>query len=83
LEIAKNYYDGLINNDLNLFASSRKNSIKTNLILKSYSRLIGSNSTYTTILEDLKNQNSTISIKTINEYILILKNLFVIEELPM
>lgn len=83
LEIARNYYDGLINNDLNLFASSRKNSIKTNLILKSYSRLIGSNSTYTTILEDLKNQNSTISIKTINEYILILKNLFVIEELPM
>lgn len=83
LQQAIDYYDGLVSRDMIDVDGIRRSSVRTDALLKSYSRHISTAASNVTILKDInKNANNPImGIDTLEEYIEALKKLFVIEEL--
>ena len=80
LEITKNYYEGLFNfkdNFNNKFKKIRIDFFRA--ILKSYARNISTVASYSTIMNDLKN-NYNFDPKTFSSYINIATDLFIIED---
>lgn len=83
LEIARNYYDGLINEDFNKFDGVKRDNSKIKATLRSYARNIASECSIATIINDVyQHDKKTISDITINEYLNMLRNIFVIDDLP-
>ena len=81
LEIAKNYFDSLINQDFMLNAKQERNTRKFRLTLRSYARNIGTSCPMATILKDVNGENSPISDTTVSSYLKYLNDIFVIDEL--
>jgi len=83
LEIAKNYYDGLVNEDLFKFDGVERNIEKVKATLRAYARNIASECSIETLIKDIKqNDDKSISDETIISYIKALKEIFVIEDIP-
>lgn len=84
LEITKNYYDSLFvfeNSENEKFRNKKPEVFK--MILKSYARNISSQASNSTIIEDVKSNNSrSMDTKTFDEYIDALKDLYIIENIP-
>lgn len=82
LQLAINYYDGLIEEDISKVDGIRRDRDRASLILRAYSRNIGSQASFSTLKNDLEvNYGGTIDEDTIVSYVNALKKLFVIEEL--
>ena len=81
LEIAKNYFDSLINQDFMLNAKQERDTRKFRLTLRSYARNIGTSCPMATILKDVNGGNSPISDTTVSSYLKYLNDIFVIDEL--
>lgn len=83
LEITRNYYDSLFvfeNSDNEKFRNKSPEVFK--MILRSYARNISSEAPNSTIIEDIKSSNSrTFDIKTYDDYMDALKDLFIIEDI--
>lgn len=84
LQLAINYFDAVVNDDISRVDNVKRDSEKTKRILRSYARSIASQVKITSITqdvyaneetEDLTNKNATIS-----SYISALKKIFVIED---
>lgn len=84
LQLAINYFDAVVNDDISRVDNVKRDSEKTKRILRSYARSIASQAKITSITqdvyaneetEDLTNKNATIS-----SYISALKKIFVIED---
>lgn len=84
LQLAINYFDAVINDDISRIDNVKRNAEKTKRILRSYARSIASQAKISSITqdvyanegtEDLTNKNVTIS-----SYISALKKIFVIED---
>ncbi|MDR2568352.1 MAG: DUF4143 domain-containing protein, partial [Mycoplasmataceae bacterium] len=75
------YYTSLINEDVNNIDGVKRNPHIVDSLLKSFSRNIATLSKYSTILEDMRNNNNGIDIKTLDSYINTLERLFVIENI--
>lgn len=81
LEIAKNYFDSLVNQDFMLNAKQERDTRKFRLTLRSYARNIGTSCPLTTILKDVNGENLPISDTTVSSYLKYLNDIFVTDEL--
>lgn len=76
------YYDGVVNSDLSRADGVLRNPQNVDLLLRSYARIIGSQSTLTNIRADMKIvDEQELDINTVRSYIETLKKIFVVEEL--
>ncbi len=82
LEITKNYYDGLFN-----FAFSGNSEIRKKRpevfknILRSYARNVSSEASNSTILKDVIANYNSLDIKTLDSYLNIARDIFIIEDI--
>lgn len=82
LEQVYNFYNGLVNDDINRVFKRSKNPERIKRLMRSYSRAISSEMTNTEIKKDMiTNDESSLDEDTIACYINALTKLFVIEEL--
>lgn len=81
LEIAKNYFDSLVNQDFMLNVKQERDTRKFRLTLRSYARNVGTSCPLTTILKDVNGENLPISDTTVSSYLRYLNDIFVIDEL--
>lgn len=80
---AFDYLEAVKNYDINRVDGSIKNPDRVSRLLRSYSRLIGSQAPFSAIGSDLaNNENSSFDIRTVQSYINALKLIFVIEDMP-
>ncbi len=78
----KGYVDIVCKSDIREIDGVQRDEIKTKAILKSLSRHISTSAAYTTILADLKENDISMDIDTLRNYINVLKKLYIIEDLP-
>lgn len=82
LEISKNYFDSLVNQDFILNIKQDRDIQKFKLTLRSYARNIGSSCPLTTILKDVNSNNDlSISDTTIYSYLKYLNDIYILDEL--
>lgn len=81
LEIPKNYIDVLCESDISRIDGTKRDPNLARAILKAYARAVSTIDSTQTICNDVKANYADISDKTINDYISILKKLYVIEEI--
>lgn len=83
LEITKNYWNGLFifeESENERFRNKKPEIIK--MILRSYARNISSEASIATIVEDVRQSNErSMDVKTFNDYIDALKDIFIIDDL--
>ena len=83
LEITKNYYNSLFifeESENEQFRNKKPEVIK--MILKSYARNISSEASISTIVSDVRQSNErSMDVKTFNEYLEAIKDIFIIEDL--
>lgn len=83
LKITKDYYEGLFefeNTSNGKFRNKKKKTFQ--MILKSYARNISTEASYNTIIDDISsNENHKLDIKTFNEYIEALEDIYLIEDI--
>lgn len=79
----KNYYDVLVNGDLQRLGKIRRNPSKIQSLLRAYARNTASEASNTTLKEDMRNhQDPALDEDTIASYVNDLEMLYVVEELP-
>ena len=78
----KGYVDIVCKSDIREIDGVQRDEIKTKAILKSLSRHISTSAADTTILADLKENDISMDIDTLRDYINVLKKLYIIEDLP-
>lgn len=83
LDVTSNYYDGLFNfenSDNEKFRNKSPEILK--MILRSYARNISTEAPATTIIQDIlrSNNRSTFDMKTYDEYMDALKDLYIVED---
>ena len=82
LDIAYEYYDGLVNEDINKADEVRKDPQRVDRLMRSYARHLSTQAAISTMKEDMRaNEKDTLDEDTIRTYISALKRLFVVEEL--
>ena len=83
LKITKDYYNGLFEFESSpnkKFRNKKKNIFK--MVLKSYARNISTEASYNTMIKDIElNENRKLDIKTFDEYIEALQDIFIIEDI--
>ena len=82
IEIARNYYSGLIENDIKDIDGASRDTDKLKAFMRSYARNISTECSIQTLANDIKEyDNKTVSDETIRSYIKALENLYVIEDI--
>lgn len=81
LLVSKNYIDVLINSDISRVDGVKRDPFLALTILKSYARNISTINSNQSIYNDVKANYQDVSEKTINDYITILKKLYIVEEI--
>lgn len=82
IEIARNYYDGLVENDIKSVDGVSRDTDKVKAFMRSYARNISTECSIQTIVEDIKGyENKTVSDETVNGYIKAFEKLYVIEDI--
>ena len=83
LDQAYDYYDAVVNNDINRADNVKKDSEKVKRLMRSYARNQGTQVANTILAEDMKaNDGTSINEETVASYISALKKIFVIEDVP-
>ena len=83
LQQAMDYYDAVVNSDISRVDGKERNPERAKLLMRSYSRNIGSQAKFEEIRQDvLGNDVETFGIVTLYDYINALKKIFVIEDAP-
>ncbi len=83
LERATDYVEAIIHSDVNRVDSSLKNPERVSRLLRSFARHIGTPAPNSVISSDLSsNENSTFDVRTVQTYINVLKQIFVVEDMP-
>ncbi len=77
---AIDYYDGVVNMDINKVDGIKRKKETAELLLRSYARNISTQVSLQTILADMQFADYTFSPNTISSYLEALKKIFVIEE---
>ena len=80
---AFDYYDAIVNSDVNGVDRSARNIERVKLIMRSYARLQGTQTPLSAICQDMAaNDDSTLDDRTVFSYLSSLKNIFVVEDMP-
>ena len=83
LQQAMDYYDAVVNSDISRVDGKERNPERAKLLMRSYSRNIGSQAKFEEIRQDiLGNDVDSFSIDTLYDYLNALKKIFVIEDAP-
>jgi len=83
LQQAVDYYDAVVNSDISRVDGKKRNPERAKLLMRSYSRNIGSQAKFEEIRQDiLGNDVDSFSIDTLYDYLNALKKIFVIEDAP-
>ena len=82
LKKASDYYEAVVSEDISRVDNVEKNPDRVRSLMRSLSRNISSEASTTTILNDLRANDESLSQVTIDQYINALKMLFVIDDLP-
>lgn len=83
LQQAVDYYDAVVNSDISRVDGKERNPERAKLLMRSYSRNIGSQAKFEEIRQDiLGNDVNSFSIDTLYDYLNALKKIFVIEDAP-
>ena len=83
LERAFDYYDTIVNEDITRADGVNRSSERTKLLMRSYARSQGSQTSIDAIRNDMiANDTSSLDAKTVQSYIDALKKIFVIEDIP-
>lgn len=80
LEVAYNYVDELINVDVNRVDESEKNPDRVRSVLRSYARNVSTMTSSSTIMQDVRANDISITDKTLANYLTALRRLFVLED---
>ena len=84
IEITKNYYNSLFifeESENEQFRNKKPKVIK--MILRSYARNISSEASISTIISDVRQSNErAMDVKTFNDYLEALKDIFILEDMP-
>ena len=82
LDQAFDYFDSVVNYDIQRVDKSKRNAERTKLLLRSYARNISQQVSVATIRKDmLANDSTSLDENTVMDYIKALKKLYVIEDL--
>lgn len=81
LEIAYNYVDVLVESDISRIDGVRRNPEVARVILKAYARAVCTISSNSSIIKDVMANFSDISQRSIVDYLSVLKNLYIIDEI--
>lgn len=82
LDLAFNYFDGLINSDISRFDRVKRDPIKARLVLRSLARNVGTPAPISVLFDDINNDlKGAMSESTLISYIEALRGLFVIEDM--
>lgn len=82
MEIAKNYYDGLVENDIRSVDNVSRDIDKVKLFLHSYARNVSTECSVETMLSDINGGNQKlISDETVKSYIKAFEKLYVVEDI--
>lgn len=83
LQQAIDYYDAVVNSDISRVDDKERNPERAKLLMRSYSRNIGSQAKFEEMRQDiLGNDIDSFSIDTLYDYLKALKKIFVIEDAP-
>lgn len=83
LNVAKNYYDGLVEADLYKVDGVVRDVEKVKATLRAYARNISTECSIETLLSDIReNDNRSVSDETVRSYLKALKKIYVIEDIP-
>ena len=82
LTVAADYLEAVANEDISKADGIEKNPDRVKSLIRSLSRNISCEAKTTTIMNDLKENDESLSQVTIDQYISALKRIFVIEDLP-
>lgn len=83
LQQAIDYYDAVVNSDISRVDDKERNPERAKLLMRSYSRNIGSQAKFEEMRQDiLGNDIDSFSIDTLYDYLKALKKVFVIEDAP-
>ena len=82
LDLAINYYDGVVHSDINRADDVQKNTERVKRLMRSYARNQGTQVPNTVIAAGITVNDRTISEETVASYINALKTIFVIEDMP-
>lgn len=83
LQQAIDYYDAVVNSDISRIDDKERNPERAKLLMRSYSRNIGSQAKFEEMRQDiLGNAIDSFSIDTLYDYLKALKKIFVIEDAP-
>lgn len=81
LGISRNYITAVCESDVSRIDGVSRNSELARLILKSYARLDSTIESNQTLIEDVIANNNNVSDRTINDYLAVLKKLYIIDEI--
>ena len=82
LDVARNYVDAIIEEDISRVDGIERNPQRVMTLLRSLSRNISTMATNATILSDFGNSGTSMSMPTLDSYINALRRIFVIEDVP-
>jgi predicted AAA+ superfamily ATPase len=81
-QVARNYIDAVINMDVQRVDGIDRNPQRVRQLLRSYARNISTLATLSTILNDVKSNDTTFSEPTMYSYLNALRRIFLIEDIP-
>ncbi|MDR1952957.1 MAG: DUF4143 domain-containing protein [Clostridiales Family XIII bacterium] len=82
LRMVYNYLDAVANQDMSSVDDARRNPDRVYALMRSIARNISTQANTATLLRDMISNDEGLSDKTINDYIVALKKLYVVEDLP-
>ncbi len=83
LDRAFDYYDAIVKNDISRVDGVRRDKERTHRIMRSYARHQGTQTSISVIADDVRGgEGISIDDKTIYSYLVALKKIFVIEDMP-
>lgn len=81
LQVARDYIDNVCEFEIKEVAGSRKDPERMLAILRSLARNISTLTTDKTIMEDVRSNDTTITNKTLDNYLTVLENLYLVEDI--
>lgn len=83
LDQAFDYYDAVVNSDINRADNIQKNPERVKRLMRSYARNQGTQAPNTLLAQDIfADDSASLNVETVASYINALKKIFVIEEMP-
>lgn len=79
---AHNYVDAVVNYDIQRVDGIERNPFRARTLLRSYARNISTMAAISTIMADVKANDTTISENTVYSYVNALRKIFLIEDIP-